>query len=414
MSIKNKKVNKALLALSMLGPGLFLLGYNLGPGSITTMAKAGAEFGMSLFWSLLLSCIFTYILMVAYGQVTLVSGNTALYNIKTQMRYGKPLAIYIIIALILGELLALMGIMGIAVDLIQEAFKILNLNIEVTKTGVTIVYAFLLFALLWFGNYLIFEKVLTVFVIIMIFCFVAVFFLMKPDMKEIFMGLVPDIPSEKGALELIAAMAGTTCSAAVFIIRSIVVSEKGWDKTHLENEKRDSVVSTFMLFFLSGLVMAVAAGTLHVMGYRLSNTIEMIHLFEPIGGRIAAIILVLGVIGAATCTTFPIILITPWLISDYTRQPKSIQSPMYRILGGAGLLIGMSFLFIDRNPPAIMVFSQAFQALILPAVTIPIYVLINKKSLMGNETANRSMNVGIICVFLYGLLTSYFAIAELF
>ena len=96
---------KFLLAVSALGPGLFLIGYNIGTGSITTMAKTGAEFGMSLFWALLLSCIFTYILMVAYGKVTIVSGNTALFNFKKEFKFGSILSIYIIAALIIGELL---------------------------------------------------------------------------------------------------------------------------------------------------------------------------------------------------------------------------------------------------------------------------------------------------------------------
>jgi len=77
----NKKApftKKAMLALSAVGPGLFLIGYNIGTGSVTTMAKTGAEHGMQLFWALALSCLFTYFLMVAYGQVTLVTGQTAL------------------------------------------------------------------------------------------------------------------------------------------------------------------------------------------------------------------------------------------------------------------------------------------------------------------------------------------------
>ncbi len=66
--MKNNGITKkALIALSAVRPGLFLIGYNIGTGSVTTMAKTGAEYGMGLFWALLLSCIFTYILMVAYG-----------------------------------------------------------------------------------------------------------------------------------------------------------------------------------------------------------------------------------------------------------------------------------------------------------------------------------------------------------
>ena len=79
---------KILITLSAVGPGLFLIGYNIGTGSVTTMARAGAEYGMTLLWTVVLSCIFTYILMVAYGQVTLVSGKTALNNIKTKLKFA--------------------------------------------------------------------------------------------------------------------------------------------------------------------------------------------------------------------------------------------------------------------------------------------------------------------------------------
>jgi manganese transport protein len=412
MTTKSK--SKILIALSMIGPGLFLMGYNIGTGSITTMAKAGAEHGMSLFWALLLSCVFTYVLMVAYGQVTLVSGRTALFNIRSQIPYGAILAIYIIIALVIGELLALMGIMGISVDLIKEAFNILGLNVHVSSFLITSVIAVSLLLLLWFGNYLVFEKILTGLVIIMILCFVGAFVMLKPNMGEIVRGLVPAIPHEAGTLGLIAAMAGTTCSAAVFVIRSIVVSEKGWTVEHLKNEKRDAFVSSFLMLFLSAVIMAVSAGTLHLIGLKLSTTVEMIQLFKPLGGKLASFVLILGVLGAALSTVFPIILIAPWLICDYTQRPKNMKSPMFRILSALGIVIGAGFLFVDRNPPAIMIFSQAFQALILPAVTLPIFFLINKKSVMGDNTAKWSMNFGIVCVFLFGLLTSYFAIVDLF
>src|SRR5210317_39926 len=91
---------RIIIGLSLVGPGLFLIGYNIGTGSITTMAKAGADYGMTLFWALILSCIFTYILMVAYGKLTLVTGTTALNNIKRRYTFGKPLAIYIMAAVI--------------------------------------------------------------------------------------------------------------------------------------------------------------------------------------------------------------------------------------------------------------------------------------------------------------------------
>ena len=411
---KKKLHQRILTGLTAIGPGLFLIGYNIGTGSITTMAKTGAEHGMTLTWALVLSCIFTYVLMVAYGKTTIVSGRTALSTIKSELTQGKILAIYILIALVVGELLALMGIFGIVTDLIREASRLLFGGEGWNTLVITLVLVVGLYALLWFGKYQVFEKFLIYLVILMGICFIVVFFMLKPSVSSIAGGLVPSIPKTQGTLRLIAAITGTTCSAAVFIMRSTVVAEKGWTLKNLKLEKRDSAVSASMMFFLSLVIMAVSAGTLHVMGMKMNNTVEMISLFEPLGGKIAAFILILGIVGAGISSIFPIILIAPWLISDYTGRPRNIRSPMYRALGLVGVLFGFGMQFLNTTPPLLMVFSQAFQALILPAVAIPIFILINRKSLMKEHVAGTMMNVFLGVIVLYSLLTSYFAIADFF
>lgn len=411
--MKNKKIfRKILIGLSAIGPGLFLIGYNIGTGSVTTMAKVGAEHGMTLTWALVLSCIFTYILMVAYGKTTLVTGKTALLNIKNNLTYGSILAVYIIIALVVGELLSLMGIFGIVTDLLQEAIRLLFGRAGFGTFWITLVLVIALYFLLWKGIYRTFEKVLTFFVILMALSFIAVFFMVKPTIPVIINGLIPNIPDKPGSFRLIAAIAGTTCSAAVFIMRSTVVAEKGWTIKNLKNEKKDAATSASMMFFLSIVIMAVSAGTLHVMGLDLTNTVEMVSLFQPIGGKIAAFVLILGIVGAGISTVFPIILIAPWLISDFTGKERNIHSPMYRILGLIGILFGFGSQFIETTPPILMVFAQAFQALILPAVAIPVFILINRKSLMGEYVARPGVNIGLTAVLLFSLLTAYFAIVD--
>jgi len=408
------RVSRIYLFLSAIGPGLFLIGYNIGTGSVTTMAKVGAEHGMNLTWALALSCIFTYILMVAYGKTTLVTGKTALNNIISNFRIGKVLAVYIMIALIVGEILALIGIFGIVTDLIGEGWRLLTDHPGPHSIWITIVLVILLYILLWNGKYQTFEKVLIFFVILMGLSFIAVFFMVKPDLHEIAIGLIPNIPEKAGAFRLVAAIAGTTCSAAVFIMRSTVVAEKGWDIHNLKDEKKDAAVSASTMFLLSFIIMAVAAGTLKVMGLELNTTVEMIRLFEPIGGKVAALILILGVVGAGLSTIFPIILIAPWLISDYTGKERNVKSPMYRILGMTGLLFGFGMQFIHTTPPLLMVFSQAFQALILPAVAIPIMILINRKLVMQDHIAGIKLNFALGAVVIFSLITGYFALIELF
>lgn len=405
---------KILVALSAVGPGLFLIGYNIGTGSITAMAKSGAEYGMSLFWALVLSCIFTYVLMVAYGQLTIVSGKTALTNFRTTLKGGSPLAMIIMIALIAGEFFALIGVMGIVGDLVQEGIKLFTGGIVIHKGWILLFFVIILYALLWTGRYQSFEKVLIIFVILMVVCFLLVFFMVKPSFFAILKGLIPGIPHKQGAFGLVAAMAGTTCSAAVFIVRSTLVAEKGWTIKDLKAEKKDSFISSFLMLFLSGLIMAVAAGTLNVMGLKLHNTVEMISLFEPLGGKLAALLLILGITGAGLSTTFPIALIAPWLISDYTGRPRNIRSPMFRVLMLVGLIFSFGSLVLIQTAPTLMIFSQAFQACILPAVAIPAMILLNRKRLMKENRASLIMNIGLVCVIIFSFVTTYFAIAELF
>ena len=409
---KTSITKKILIGLSSIGPGLFLIGYNIGTGSVTTMAKTGAKYGMTLFWALLLSCIFTYVLMVSYGKVTLVTGHTALYNFKKQFKYGWLLSTYIVIALIIGELLALTGIMGIISDLIQEGIRLAFDGLIIDSGWIILFFVIGLYSLVIYGSYKVFEKVLTALVVVMGLSFIIVFLMVKPNLESLIEGVIPVIPDSSGAMGLIAAITGTTCSAAVFIMRSTVVAEKGWTIKDLKKEKKDAFISASMMLFLSGIIMAVAAGTLHVMGLNLENTVDLIHLFEPIGGKIAAYVLIIGISGAGLSSVFPILLIAPWLVSDYRGTPRDIHSKESRILIIVALLFAFGSVFLEERPPALMIFSQAFQACILPAVAIPIFLLINKKELMNDNTSKGKLNIGLIAVILFSLITSYFAISE--
>ncbi len=57
------------------------------------MIVAGSKFNMQLLWVLLLSCFFSGILMFAYGNYALITGETALFGFKKHFKFGKDLAI---------------------------------------------------------------------------------------------------------------------------------------------------------------------------------------------------------------------------------------------------------------------------------------------------------------------------------
>ena len=413
MKEKQSLVKKIGLMLTAVGPGIFMIGYNIGTGSVTNMASAGSRYGMSLFWVLMLSCTFTYVMLVAYGQLTLVTGTTSLQLYKRHLPLGKWIALYSIFTLALGEFLGLAGVMGVVSDLIREWSRILFGGSGFNTIAIAAVILSLCYYLLWVGRYSKFEKILITFVLLMALSFILSMFMVVPEPKELISGLIPGIPDEPNAFLIIAGMTGTTCGAIVFIMRSITVAEKGWTIKNLRQEKIDAFVSASLMLLLSGAIMACAAGTLYRMNTPIENTVDMVTILEPVAGRFAISVFVVGIIGAGVSTVFPIALILPWLICDYRGIKSDIQSPMFRVLGGIGLLAGLTVPILGGRPVFVMIASSAFQATIMPVATLAAIVLLNNRKIMGEHKAGIWLNIGMFATLVYAFITTYMGIIGL-
>ena len=207
------------------------------------MIVAGSEHGMQLLWVLFLSCLFTGVLMYAYGNYALVTNSTALYGFRKHLKYGKALAILVIIGISFGQWNSLMGILGISSNII---FEILSLNFEglqVYQYEVVLLIAVSIISLFYFtmllGNYSFFEKLLIVFVSLMGISFVVSIFIVQPMSSDVLWGLIPSIPDVPGGKMLVAAFVGTTMAAATFLSRPLFVQGKKWNISHLKLQKKD-------------------------------------------------------------------------------------------------------------------------------------------------------------------------------
>jgi len=60
--------DKLAKVIALFLPGIFLLGFNIGTGSVTAMAKAGATYGMSLLWTIVASCLATFFMINLYSR----------------------------------------------------------------------------------------------------------------------------------------------------------------------------------------------------------------------------------------------------------------------------------------------------------------------------------------------------------
>ena len=163
-----KKLYKLLLGI---GPGIFAIGYTIGTGSVTSMIVAGSQYGMQLLWVLFLSCLFSWVLMEAYGRYALVTGETALYGFRKHLKFGKPMAILIIVGVTFGQWNSLMGILGISANAIYEVMALFIPSFKNYEYQIVLLIAVLIISLmysvLWIGKYSLFEKLLLIFVSLM-------------------------------------------------------------------------------------------------------------------------------------------------------------------------------------------------------------------------------------------------------
>lgn len=414
-----KSLLKKILALVLaFGPGIFAIGYTIGTGSVTSMIVAGSTYGMQLLWVLLLSCVFSGILMFAYGNFALVTGETALYAFKKHLKWGKLIAIMIIIGISFGQWNSLMGILGISANIIFEIFLIYfpglgGYHYESVLT-IAIVVIIIMYGFLMVGKYAFFEKILVIFVTIMGLSFIISLFMVYPLPIEVAKGLIPSIPQVEGGKMMVAAFVGTTMAAATFLSRPLFVKGKGWNINHLNQQKKDAIIAACLVFVISASVMAVASGALFHQGQSVTKVLDMVNTLEPVAGKFALTLFFFGTLSAGLSSIFPCLLIAPILLADYQSGELDTSSKQFKIITAIACLFALIVPVFGANPIQMQILSQVFNVFVLPLVILGIILLINNKKLMGKHKGSIWLNLGLYAALLFSIVIFYNGIVALF
>lgn len=405
-------IKPLLLFLTSIAPGLILLGFNIGTGSITTMATAGARYGMMLAWPVFLSCVFTYYLTVFFGKYTVVTGNTALHSFR--QHFGKVISLFILLMLLFSEYVSSMGVMSIVTQTVQEW----TASMSPSGKGIhpiwsTFFFGGLLYYLYWNSKYSFVEKIFIVFTGLMALSFVLSMVLVIPEPADILRGMVPSLPESSNTFLLIAGMVGTTMGGILYVVRSVLVKQKGWGIGDLSKERRDARISSALIFLLSIAIMACAAATMFPLGLEVNNAIDMVRLLEPLAGRFAMSIFVAGIICAGLSSILPHMLVGPWLIADYKGEEVNIQSRSSRLIGLFVVSLGFVVPIFGGRPVFVMILSQVFFTIITPLIIGLMLWLQNKPGIMGDHKPDLKMNIIISITLIFSLIMAGFGIAGL-
>ena len=415
--IKKSLLGKIIAVVLAFGPGIFAIGYTIGTGSVTSMIVAGSTYGMQLLWVLLLSCLFSGVLMFAYGNYALISGETALYGFKKHIKGGKILAILVIIGISFGQWNSLMGILGISANIIYELLAIYFEQLAPYKYETVLVIAILIigvfYAIMWVGRYSFFEKILVIFVTIMGLSFIISLFFVHPLPVEVVQGLMPSVPQVPGGKMMVAAFVGTTMAAATFLSRPLFVKGKGWTVKNLSQQKKDAITAAILVFIISGSVMSVACAALYHRGMPVTHVLDMANTLEPVAGKFAVTIFFFGTLSAGLSSIFPCLLIAPLLLADYQSGELDTNSKQFRILTFIACLVALIVPLFGANPIEMQILSQVFNVFVLPIVVLGIILMVNNKKVMKGYKTSLLVNVGLVAALFFSCIISYNGILAL-
>lgn len=107
---------------------------------------------------------------------------------------------------------------------------------------------------------------------------------------------------------------------------------------------------------------------------------------------------------------FPIVLLGPWLLADYSNKPRNMRTPIPRLMAFIMILLGLIVPVFGAPPVLVLLITQVGNIVITPLIIFLMLILQNKKELMGEHKTSPKLNLGIFIVFLFSVLMSIIGI----
>lgn len=231
----------------LIGPGLIVAATGVGAIDLVATLIAGQKYGYALLWCVILGCVMKVVLVEGAGRYTLASGNTIYEGWSSLGRwthwYFTP---YIVIW---GFVYGAAAMAGTGLPL-HALFPFLS----VTAWGIMSGLAGL--ALVWFGQYAIFEKVCAALVGLMFITMVGAALMTLPNLPALLAGLIPMVP--QGAVVNVLSVAGGVGGTITLAAYGYWIREKGWDTTrHMGVMRLDNGVAYIVtgLFVVATLIV---------------------------------------------------------------------------------------------------------------------------------------------------------------
>jgi Mn2+/Fe2+ NRAMP family transporter len=275
-----------------IGPGLLAAAAGVGSGDLVATLVAGARYGEALLWAAVLGTGLKLALAEGVGRWHLASGSTLLDGWR-RLGYGATVffGVYIVVwGFVYGA--TAMSAVGLPLNALFGGLEVRWWAMIAGVVGLVLV---------WIQRYAVFEKLITVLVLVKFVSVVSVAVLVAPDLGALAGGLVPRLPAGSAVyvLGLVGGVGGTITMAAY----GYWMIAKGWKGTGwLSVMRLDNTVAYVMtgIFVVAMLVV----GSEILLGQDLtSSDTGLLTLGTELGTRYGDWARVLFLVGFLAVTT---------------------------------------------------------------------------------------------------------------
>lgn len=403
-----------------IGPGLITACVVIGPGSILTSSRVGANEQYSMLWVVAISVVFMMLYMTLGARLGVLASKPPGDLIREKAGNGLAVlvgccAFFISAAFQSGN--------NIGVGAAFEAF----IDNETLVAVLIVVFNALAISFMFvFKNlYRMLERVMMVFVAAMLICFAINLICLKPDVGAMFAGLIPSSgksSGDKNVEELILsvlALVGTTFVITAGYYQAYLVRQKGWTEPELKSGLMDARIGSIIMFLITVMLMSTAAAGLYTGSpVALGNPVEVANSLETTFGPSAKIVFCCGLFSAAYSSFLVNSMIGGFILADSLNLGSKPEDKWPRLLTTAALLTGMIIalatiiLDFDRTPT--IIFAQAVTVLGAPLIACVLLWLTSREDVMGSAKNSTLVNlvgaIGIVLLIGMAFRTAFYSI----
>jgi NRAMP (natural resistance-associated macrophage protein)-like metal ion transporter len=387
-----------------LGPGLVTGAADDDPSGIATYSQAGAQFGYSLGWTMLL----TYPLMCAIQEISARIGRTTSYGLAGNLRLFYPIAV--LRAMVF--LLLIANIINLAADLgAMGAALRLAIGGSARVWALLFGAACILFQLFTdYRRHIATLKWLT----LSLFAYVGVALIVDIPWNEVLHGLlVPKITFDAEFLAVVVAVFGTTISPYLFFWQStheaedvianpdakalLVAPEQA--ASEVKRIRFDTWIGMGFSNLIALFIIITAGATLHANGITDIKTAEQAaEALRPLAGPLATYVFALGIIGTgllavpvlAASSAYAVGEALDWHIG-LGRRPREARA-FYLTLVGATVM-GTMISFAGINPIKALFWSAAINGIIAVPMMFVMMIMASSQRIMGDYVIPRHLKI---------------------